>query len=217
MLAAIWCHGPVDRAEHQAAQHHGDDIPAFLAPLARAGDETSAGLLTVAMMVSSVDGRATIANRVGGLTGKADQQVLLGAREMAAAVVVGGSTVKAEGYDRLLDDQARARRRAIGLPPEPELVVYTRASPPLPDLFNQLKGRHPGGLIVCEGGPTVLGMIVDHCLLDQLVLTLSPMLVADDTQKRIIEQHTTGGAELQLLATASDGGFLFLRYGVTPT
>ncbi len=72
-------------------------------------------------MVSSVDGRATVDGRVGDLTGAADQKVLLGVRELAAAVVVGGNTVRAEGYDRLLDDDARPRK-ARGLHAEPELV-----------------------------------------------------------------------------------------------
>src|SRR5579884_2857286 len=97
------------------------DIPSFLEPL------ETAGPITVAVMVTSVDGRATVAGRVGELTGKADQQVLLGAREAAAAVVVGGRTVRAEGYEGLLGDDAQQRRRDRGLPPEPELVVFTRA------------------------------------------------------------------------------------------
>src|SRR5579863_3073014 len=150
------------------------DIPSFPQPI---GD---AGPVTVAVMVSSVDGRATVDGRVGDLTGSADQQVLLGARERAAAVVVGGRTVRAEGYVGLLGEEAKTRREALGLPPEPELVVFTRASPPLPELWRQLRERHGDELIVCEGGPTLLGMIVEQRLLDQLVLCLSPQIVGDD-------------------------------------
>jgi hypothetical protein len=80
------------------------DVAALLAPLAEAG------AITVAVMVSSVDGRATVDGRVGELTGTTDQQVLLGVRELASAVVVGGRTVQAEGYAGLLGEQARARR-----------------------------------------------------------------------------------------------------------
>jgi len=184
------------------------DIPSFLAPLATAGP------LTVAVMVSSVDGRATIGDRVGELTGPADQQVLLGAREQAAAVVVGGRTVRAEGYVGLLGDEARARRQARGLPPEPELVVFTRASPSPPDLWSQLRERHPDSLIVCEGGPTLLGLIVEHRLLDQLVLCLSPQIVGDDTQKRLVQHMGELAVDLELLATTTAEGFLFLRYGL---
>jgi hypothetical protein len=132
------------------------DIPSFLEAL------TAAGPITVAVMVTSVDGRATVSGRVGGLTGSADQQVLLGAREVAAAIVVGGNTVSAEGYDRLLGDEARARRQAKGLPAEPELVIFTRASPPLPALWSQLRERYPDGLIASRTGCSTSSCSASH-------------------------------------------------------
>jgi len=184
------------------------DVAAFLAALGEAG------AITVAVMVSSVDGRATVGDRVGELTGAADQELLLGVRELASAVVVGGRTVRAEGYASLLGAQAQARRRARGVAAEPELVVFTRASPALPQLWRELRERHPSGLIVCEGGPTLLGLLVEHHLLDQLVLCLSPQIVADDSQRRLLEQHgPPHGVELGLLALAGADGFLFVRYG----
>ncbi|MGH2863554.1 MAG: dihydrofolate reductase family protein [Solirubrobacteraceae bacterium] len=185
-----------------------DDIPSFLEPL------VTAGPVTAAVMVSSVDGRATVSGRVGQLTGSADQRVLLGAREHAAAVVVGGRTVRAEGYVGLLGDEAKARREAKGLPAEPELVVFTRASPSPPELWRQIRERHPGELIVCEGGPTLLGMIVEAQLLDQLVLCLSPQIVGDDAQKRLLSHAGELNVELTLLAATASEGFLFLRYGL---
>lgn len=184
------------------------DITSFLAPLIQAGP------ITAAVMVSSVDGRATVAGRVGELTGPADQRVLLGAREHAAAVVVGGRTVRAEGYQGLLDEQARSRRRARSLRPEPELVIFTRASPSPAQLWHELRARHPGGLIVCEGGPTLLGMIVEQRLLDQLVLCISPQIVGDDAQKRLLEHVGPLDIELQLLGATTSEDFLFLRYGL---
>jgi riboflavin biosynthesis pyrimidine reductase len=163
-------------------------------------------------MVSSVDGRATIDGRVGELTGPADQAVLLGAREHAGALVVGGRTVHAEGYDGLLDARAKARRQARGLPPEPELVVFTRDSPSLPELWRQLRERHPDQLIVCEGGPTLLGFVIEHRLLDQLVLCLSPKIVGDDAQQRLLSHSGALGVDLELLAATEVESYLFLRY-----
>jgi|SRR5579875_2142364 len=169
---------------------------------------------SVAVMVSSVDGRATVGGRVGALTGDADQKVLLGVRELADAVVVGGRTVRNEGYEELLDESAQARRRQRGLPPEPELVVFTRASPDPTELWAELRDRHPEGLIVCEGGPTLLGMLVERRVLDELVLGISPLLVGDEHQKRLIEGTGELGLDVELIATAAEGGFLFLRYGL---
>jgi riboflavin biosynthesis pyrimidine reductase len=184
------------------------DISNFLKPLADAGP------LTVAVMVSSVDGRATVGGKVGDLTGEVDQQVLLGAREQAAVVVVGATTVQNEGYDGLLGDEAQARRRARGLPAEPELVPFGRDSPPPQQLWAQLRERYPDGLIVCEGGPTVLGLIVEDQLLDQLILGLSPKIVGDDSQKRVLEHAAPLQVDLRLLAVTAQENFLFLRYGL---
>ena len=184
------------------------DIPSFLAGLSQAG------AITAAVMVSSVDGRATVDGRVGDLTGHDDQRLLLGAREMASAVVVGGHTVRAEGYESLLGEEAQARRTAKGVAPEPELVIFTRASPSLPELWQQLRERYPDGLIVCEGGPTLLGMVFEQHLLDQLVLCLSPLIVGDDTQKRLLQHAGELDVDLDLLAVTSADSFLFLRYGL---
>ena len=184
------------------------DIESFLAPL------RGAGPLTVALMVSSVDGRATIAGRVGQLTGEADQRVLLGAREAAAAVIVGASTVAAEGYDRLLDDEARARRQAHGMTSEPELVSVSRSGPPPAALMADLRERHPDAPLVCEGGPHLLGLMVSERLIDQLVLGISPLLVGDDSQKRLLELEQPLGIELELLDLARSDDHLFLRYGI---
>jgi riboflavin biosynthesis pyrimidine reductase len=186
---------------------HASDLESFVVGLADAGP------VTVAVMVSSVDGRATIHGRVGALTGAADQRVLLGMRELASALVVGGNTVQAEGYDRLLDDDAQARRTARGLPPEPELVAFTRDSGDLEQVWQQLRARHPQGMIVCEGGPTLLGLVVERGLLDQLVLCISPQLVGGDGEKRIIEHAAPLARDLDLLDTAAADGFMCLRYG----
>jgi riboflavin biosynthesis pyrimidine reductase len=184
------------------------DIPRFLGAL-----DTTAPL-AVAVMVTSVDGRATIDGHVGDLTGPADQLVLLGARERARAVLVGSATVRVEGYDRLLDEAARERRRERGLAPEPELVIFGRDSPSPAELIRALRGRHPAGPIVCEGGPSLLGLLVEQRQLDQLVLCLSPRIVGDETQKRLIEHADLLDIPLELLAATSSEGFLFLRYGL---
>ena len=175
-----------------------------------------AGAIGIAVMVTSADGRTTIDGRVGGLTGPGDQRVLLGIRELAAAVVVGGTTVRAEGYDGLLDEAARARRRGRGLPDEPELIVVERAGPDVGTIWRDLRERHPDGLIVCEGGPTVLGLVVEAGLLDELLLGISPMLVGGDDGKSLLHGTAQLELHLQVLGVAQSDGFLFVRYGITP-
>jgi riboflavin biosynthesis pyrimidine reductase len=212
-------------------------LTALIAPLADVGP------LTVAVMVTSADGRATINGRVGGLTGDADQQILLGLREFATVVVAGGRTVRNEGYERLLGDDARAARRARGLPAEPAFLVASHSSAGLPEgaeaftlpphadgspdvhaAWREIRARYGDGLIVCEGGPTLLTLLAQQRVLDQLVLCISPLLVGG-VGKRLIEPSPESGSldtagspigfpmELEPLAIATAGGFVFVRYG----
>jgi riboflavin biosynthesis pyrimidine reductase len=169
---------------------------------------------TVAMMVTSVDGRATIGGRVGNLTGKADQRVLMTLREHAAAVVIGSGTKTAEGYDGLLDDDAKARRLKLGLPAEPELVVLTRQGPSPTEVWAQLRERHPGSVIASEGGPTMLGVELEQGLIDELIICVAPMIVGGEHEKRIVEHPGPLGIGLELVDSAQSEGFTFLRYGV---
>lgn len=192
--------------------------------------------LTAAVMVSSVDGRVTVNGRVGGLTAKPDQRILLAMRELAAVVVAGGATVRAEGYAGLLGEEAQARRRASGLPSEPELAVLTRRAgaglpagaraltprsladgrPDLAAAWQELRARHGDGLIVCEGGPTLLGQLVLQRVLDQLLVGISPQLTGERDALRLIERSDAladAPVQLRLLDIARIGDFVFLRYG----
>ncbi|HTW11553.1 MAG TPA: dihydrofolate reductase family protein [Solirubrobacteraceae bacterium] len=203
---------------------HGDQDE-LIAPLA------DAGAVTVAVMVTSADGHATVGGHVGGLTGEADQEVLLGVRELADAVVVGATTVRVEGYEGLLDEPARARRRERGLPEEPELIVATRMAGALPKgaravtapvdadghpdfapVWREIRAQHHG-LIACEGGPTLLGQLLRLRLVDQLVLGISPMLVGGGDEKRLLDHTEELGLALEVLAVRVAGDFVFVRYG----
>jgi riboflavin biosynthesis pyrimidine reductase len=89
----------------------------------RAADDLPAIALN---MVTSVDGATTLDGRVGRLTGPADQELLRRLREESDAVLVGAATVRAEGYGRLLRDDARERRLRARGAAEPLLCVVSR-------------------------------------------------------------------------------------------
>ncbi len=74
-------------------------------------------------MVASVDGKATLGGRVGALTSPDDQAELHALRAEADAVLVGASTVRSEGYGRLLPDDLQEERAARGLRREPLLCI----------------------------------------------------------------------------------------------
>lgn len=83
---------------------------------------------TVANFVSSVDGRATLKGRSGGLGDDGDKALFRALRRGADAVLVGTGTLLGERYGRIVaDPQARERRRARGLPAEPLACTLTRS------------------------------------------------------------------------------------------
>jgi riboflavin biosynthesis pyrimidine reductase len=192
-----------------------------------------------AVMVSSVDGRAAVAGSSRPLGGPADLQLLLALRAASDAVLVGPGTVRAEGYGRLPCPAVLVSRSfdvpweaglfaAPGLP----VVVYTRPAsgePPAvaaavevvrmdePSLGAVLADLHARGFrrILCEGGPTLIRALLAAGLLDELFLTLSPLVTGDGDQPAIVE----GGAlpsplRLELRSVATADGELYLRYSV---
>ncbi|MFP5348007.1 MAG: dihydrofolate reductase family protein, partial [Actinomycetes bacterium] len=79
-------------------------------------------------MVSSADGAAALAGRVGALTGPADQVLLHTLRALADVVLVGAGTVRAEGYGPIpLGEQWEQRRVAAGQLPSPPLALVSRS------------------------------------------------------------------------------------------
>jgi len=66
--------------------------------------------------------------------------------------------------------------------------------------------------ILAEGGPTLNGQLARAGLLDELCVTLSPVLASGDA-KRIISGSTLDAlAPLALRSVCEDDGYLFLRY-----
>lgn len=98
-----------------------DEVARGLDLAARAPDDRP---YTVVNMISSADGKATLAGRTGGMGNEADRAIFHGLREEVDAVMAGAGTVTIERYGRLVRDPARReRRRAAGLEPDPLAVV----------------------------------------------------------------------------------------------
>jgi riboflavin-specific deaminase-like protein len=82
---------------------------------------------TVVNFVSSVDGRATLHGRSGGLGDDGDRALFLGLREQVDAVLAGTGTLRAERYGRMLGKEERRRRRVqLGRSPEPLACIISR-------------------------------------------------------------------------------------------
>lgn len=211
---------------------------------------------TVANFVSSVDGRASVEGRSGGLGDEGDKALFGALRATVDAVLVGTGTLETERYGRLIKNpEVRARRRAEGLAPEPLACVVTRSGRVPLDIplfseaearvvvfsgaevqlgstaaqvevvrlapgeldfahaLNHLRTEHRVRALLCEGGPTVLNALLREQVLDELFLTLAPMLVGGGAEIPItVGAALAEPADVVLAGALERGGTLFLRY-----
>lgn len=149
----------------------------------------------LAVMVSSLDGRATIRGRSGPLGSEADRSVLAFLRASAQAILVGAATAVREGYGpaHVRDPRLAALRAELGLGTGPvPIAVATRHEPPLVasrrvslerissrSTLLEATGVDPTGRghLLVEGGPRLFARLLDGGLLDELSLTLAPVVV----------------------------------------
>jgi riboflavin biosynthesis pyrimidine reductase len=183
------------------------------------------------IMVSSLDGRATLEGTSRKLGGPQDLEVLRALRRRADALIVGPGTVAAEGYGPL-PCPAVLVSRSFELPweaglfaaPGQRVLLYTRALGSVPELpadvelvpednlravLADLRARGIERLL-CEGGPTINRALLDAGLLDELFLTLSPVVSGEGPP--IVADGPSAPLTLRSVATAD--GDLYLRYSV---
>lgn len=173
-----------------------------------------------ANMISSLDGSAVAAGLSGGLAGDGDRRLFRALRAEADVILVGAATVRAEGY---------------GTPARPALAIVTRGevarTPKLyPDdgrepivysgggdsvnLREVLDDLHRRGLhrVLAEGGPGVLGALLAQNLVDELCLTLAPMVVGG-TGRRIVTGPDLPDARWSRGPVhGDDDGYLYTRW-----
>ncbi len=195
-----------------------------------------------ANMVASVDGAATAEGLSGGLSGEADRRVFGVLRSLADVVLVGAGTVRAEGYrpaalpiavvsNRLdLDLSAplftAAAHRTLVLTSGAAVALRLAAVREVADVAICGAERVDPGLAVqalrdrgharllCEGGPGLLGQLAVAGLLDELCLTISPVLAGGDASRVLTGLPVAPPARLRLQHLLEDEGFLFARYAV---
>jgi len=184
------------------------------------------------VMIASVDG-ATVVNGVSGTLGNdSDKAIFLLMRRRADLVLVGAHTVAAEGYgpsrkpgQRIAVVSGSGRvdtSRALFTSGGAFLVTSTTAQ--LPDGVEAVRAGTDGvdlagalaqfdvDMVTCEGGSTLNGSMVAANMIDELCLTVSPVMVGG-TSPRVASNPGPGGLHgLQLAHVLEDDGYLFLRY-----
>jgi riboflavin biosynthesis pyrimidine reductase len=191
----------------------------------------------VVNMVASVDGRVTIDGASEGLSSPADKAVFFALRASVDAVLAGTGTMHAEQYGRLVRKPERqAQRAALGLEPEPLAIVLSRSGdiPSIPLLddpearsvvfsgadaeprlaLSRLRGEHGVRTVLCEGGPQLNAGLLRAGVVDELFLTISPLLAAGDDPMTIVEGEAGTHVGLELVSVLEADSMLFLRYRV---
>ncbi len=187
----------------------------------------------LANMVASTDGATAVDGRAGGLGSERDQELLHFLREQAPVVLVGAGTVRAERYrpssvpgqriaivtrnlDLDFDSELFTSGGAIVVTTEdagavPAGIPVVRAGLGQVDLRATLDALGVP-IVLTEGGPHLIHELIGAAVLDELNLTVSPMLVGGPTTRVGGGSGAANPADLSLLHVAHEDGFLFLRY-----
>ncbi len=118
--------------------------------------------------------------------------------------------------------------------PDSTIAVYTSAAKPFPATparvevtrmapdrltmtaaLHHLHNHHGVRSVLCEGGPTVLGLLLAEQLLDEFFLTVSTTLAGGTELPVSTGQPLLQTAKLRLLWVLEHQSSLFLRYAVT--
>ena len=178
-------------------------------------------------MVASLDGATVVEGRSGGLSNPQDAAVLARLRESADVIIVGAATVREESYGppRKAGQRIGVVTASGGVNPEGQLLasgagflIMPEDGPPtptgsrgpidtvragvghvdLPLALERLADLVDAPTFVqCEGGPRLNGSLLDADCVDELDLTVSPVLA--------------GGASPRVTASAGATLALFPR------
>ncbi|MGH9210025.1 MAG: dihydrofolate reductase family protein [Acidimicrobiales bacterium] len=75
-----------------------------------------------------------------------------------------------------------------------------------------LRRDYDARMLLVEGGPTVNAQLVEHDLVDELCLTISPLLVGGSAQRILASLPAVAPRPIVLDRVFEDRGFLLLRY-----
>jgi 5-amino-6-(5-phosphoribosylamino)uracil reductase len=81
--------------------------------------------------------------------------------------------------------------------------------------LERLRERHGVSTLLVEGGPTLLGAMLEAGLIDELFLALAPLLVGGGPEPAIVEgPPLPQPVRMRLVSLLEDEDFLFTRYAL---
>ncbi|MBJ7472434.1 MAG: dihydrofolate reductase family protein, partial [Solirubrobacteraceae bacterium] len=166
----------------------------------------------MANLIVTIDGATSVDGASGTINAHApgDKLIFDALREQADAILAGTGTIAGETYGRLVpEEQARERRVTAGLAADPLAVVLSRSGDVPSDVpmlanadqprriftgedadptaaLHSLRTKDGIEVLLCEGGPTLLGGLLRAGLLDELFLTISPVLAGGAPERTLL-------------------------------
>jgi riboflavin biosynthesis pyrimidine reductase len=189
------------------------------------------------VMITSLDGTTAVAGRSGGLGNATDTAVLGALRRAADVVLVGAATARAEQYgppkqaglrigvvtsSGRVDPASELYASGAGFlvmpedgPAAPAGVDVVRAGTGRVDLARAVRRLgdvvdHPRH-VQAEGGPHLNGQLLAAGCVDELDLTLAPLLVGGDGSRAFVGA-TEAMARFELAHLGTDEGYLYGRW-----
>jgi riboflavin biosynthesis pyrimidine reductase len=202
----------------------------------RLGERAPADRPFIALnMVSSADGKATLAGKTAPMSAPADRELFHHLRTQADGILVGAGTVRAERYGPVTKtSELQAKREREGVRPDAlaviasrsralpdDLPLLTRAPDSvrlLEDVPNGLAALRAEGIrsLLCEGGPTLNATLFAESLVDELFLTIAPIVAgAGETLTIVAGPPLPTAVDLELMTVHTADGHLFMRYRVS--
>lgn len=182
-------------------------------------------------MVASLDGSTVVDGRSGGLSNAADSEILHTLRELADLIIVGAGTVRAEGYGpprkpgQRVGVVTRTGRVDVTMPlftsgagflilpqtARQDVEVDTvRAGTTNLDLCAAI-AQLDADFIQAEGGAHLNATLAELDLIDELNLTISPVLSGGDGP-RLMNGAMPLVHRMRLAHLLEDEDFVFSRY-----
>lgn len=186
-------------------------------------------------MIASLDGSTALEGTSGAMGGETDRAILSQLRAAADVIVVGATTVRAEGYGppRKIGQRIGVVTRSCNLDFSSALftsgagfVITTENAPDVPvDAvrkgrdeidFQRVLASLDAHFVQLEGGPTLNAALFAADLIDEINLTIAPLVVGGDGARMssLLHNSTRDGAPLrwQVAHVLEENGYLYTRY-----
>ena len=131
----------------------------------------------VATLVVGSDGSTSKESRSAGVSSVADRQVFLQRRREVDCIIIGGNTARHEPYNRTPVPLVVISRSLVNPVQGNHLALLWNCSP---EQAVEKARRQFGNKILIEGGITMINELIEHGVIDQLELSVTPASGGDE-------------------------------------